>query len=126
MITTISKEFDFDAAHFLPKLPAEHKCHRMHGHTYRVEVRFRGPVNEATGMIIDWGDVAEAWAPIHAALDHRTLNDVPGLENPTAEVLAAWIAERLAQWTAANCPLDCALHSIRVYESSTTWAEVLW
>lgn len=113
MTITLSKTFDFDAAHFLPFVPDGHKCKRMHGHTYRVEVILCGQVR-ATGMLIDYADIAAAWQPLHDQLDHRVLNEVMGLENPTTEVLAAWIAARLE--------LD-DLARVRVYESATTWAE---
>lgn len=112
---TIAKRFHFDAAHRLDRLPPEHKCSRMHGHTYRVEIRLRGEP-DALGFIVDYAEIAAAWAPLEEALDHRTLNDVPGLEIPTTEVLVRWIAERLAQALPQLC-------SVRVHESSTTWAE---
>lgn len=118
MLTTISKTFDFDAAHRLDRLPAEHKCHRMHGHTYRVEIRLRGEPGRRLGMLIDYAEIAKAWAPLHAQLDHQTLNDVPGLEVPTTEVLAEWLYERLVDRFSG---LSLA---IRVFESSTTYAEV--
>lgn len=115
MIVTLCKSFDLDAAHWLPLVTAEHKCHRMHGHTYRVELVCRGEVG-ANGMLVDYADVAESWSTVHAKLDHRVLNDVGGLENPTTEVLAAWIAERLRR--------ELPLCAVRVYESATTWCEV--
>ncbi len=116
MIVTVSKEFDFDAAHRLTKVDPAHKCFRMHGHTYKVQVICRGEVDER-GMVLDYAEIAQAWQPIHALLDHNVLNDVDGLENPTTEVLAPWILERLRH----SLP---ALRAVRVYESSTTWCEV--
>lgn len=92
----IFREFQFDAAHLLPHVPAGHKCARLHGHTYRVEVHISGPVSPASGWVADFGDISSAFAPVHAELDHHYLNDVPGLENPTSEVLAQWIWARLA------------------------------
>jgi 6-pyruvoyltetrahydropterin/6-carboxytetrahydropterin synthase len=115
MNITIAKVFDFDAAHFLPRVAAEHKCRRMHGHTYRVELICAGPLDQH-GMVLDYAEIAKAWEPVHAALDHRILNEVPGLENPTTEVLAPWIFERIE----ASLP---ELVAVRVYESSTTWCE---
>jgi 6-pyruvoyltetrahydropterin/6-carboxytetrahydropterin synthase len=91
----IFREFRFDAAHQLPHVPAGHKCGRLHGHTYRVEVHLTGPVDPAAGWVTDFGDVASAFQPLHAQLDHNYLNEVPGLENPTSEVLAQWIWARL-------------------------------
>lgn len=113
MKVTISKTFDFDAAHFLPKVPEDHKCRRMHGHTYRAEVICAGELDER-GMVCDYAEIAVAWAPIHDMLDHRVLNEIPGLENPTTEILAPWILERLGMRS---------LVAVRVYESSTTWCE---
>lgn len=116
MKTTISKMFDFDAAHFLPLVPEGHKCRRLHGHTYRVEVGCVGPVNDV-GMICDYADIAAAWRPVEDALDHRCLNDIAGLENPTTELLAPWIFQRLE----ASLP---DLSWVKVYESATTWCMV--
>lgn len=116
MFATIAKRFTFDAAHHLPTVPADHKCHRMHGHTYEVELVFRGPVGD-DGFVIDYAKIAEAWDPLHAALDHQILNDVRGLEVPSTENLVHWIWRRLGDiW-----PM---LDVVRVYESSTTWCEV--
>lgn len=134
MLTTICKAFDFDAAHRLDRLPAEHKCHRLHGHTYRVEIRVRGEPGRLLGMLIDYADIAAAWKPIHDALDHRYLNEIPGLEVSTSENLAAFIYERLKSWevkVTTDDPAGVQFHSlaglslsVRVYESSTTYAEV--
>jgi len=90
------KEFGFEAAHLLPQVPAGHKCARLHGHSFRVEVRIIGAVGADTGWVIDFAELAMAWQPVHEALDHRYLNDVAGLENPTSEVLAQWIWGHLA------------------------------
>ncbi len=89
------KEFTFDAAHRLPNAPAEHKCSRLHGHTFRVEVRIRGAVDRHAGWVIDFADIKQAFQPIHDELDHAFLNEVDGLKNPTSENLARWIWDRL-------------------------------
>jgi GTP cyclohydrolase IB len=94
--TVITKRFRFEAAHQLPAVPEGHKCSRLHGHTYEVWVHVTGPVSPEFGWIADFGDVKAAWKPLDEQLDHRFLNDIPGLENPTAEVLAAWICHRLS------------------------------
>lgn len=91
----IFKEFTFEAAHRLPHVPEGHKCSRLHGHSFRVEVHVRGEVGERSGWIMDFADIKEAWGPLHAKLDHYFLNEVEGLENPTSEVLAKWIWKRL-------------------------------
>ena len=91
----IWKEFSFDAAHLLPNVPEGHKCRRLHGHTYTVRVFVRGEPDENVGWIIDFADIKEAFDPIRDRLDHYYLNEIEGLENPTAEVLARWIWLRL-------------------------------
>ena len=115
----IGKSFTFDAAHWLPYVPADHKCRRMHGHTYRVEIvcfgEIVGPGSERAGMVCDYAVLSSAWRKLNDLLDHRTLNDVPGLENPTAELLAGWIADHI------DVP---HLSRVRVSETPNTWAEV--
>jgi GTP cyclohydrolase IB len=101
--TVITKRFRFEAAHQLPAVPEGHKCSRLHGHTYEVWVHVTGPVSTEFGWIIDFGDVKAAWKPLDEVLDHRFLNDIPGLENPTAEVLAAWICHRLSAAELGAC-----------------------
>ena len=91
----IWKEFSFDAAHLLPNVPEGHKCRRLHGHTYTVRIYVRGEPDENVGWIIDFGDIKEAFDPIRERLDHYYLNEIEGLENPTAEMLARWIWQRL-------------------------------
>lgn len=91
----IFKVFKIEAAHRLPNVPPDHKCSRMHGHTFRIEVHVRGPVQEKRGWVIDFADIAEAFKPVYLALDHKCLNDIEGLENPTSENLAHWIWKRL-------------------------------
>jgi 6-pyruvoyltetrahydropterin/6-carboxytetrahydropterin synthase len=91
----VFKEFGFEAAHRLPNVPEGHKCARLHGHSFRVEVHAAGMVGATTGWVLDFADLRTAWQPLHDVLDHRYLNEVPGLENPTSEVLASWIWLRL-------------------------------
>lgn len=91
----IFKEFSFEAAHRLPFVPAEHKCARLHGHSFRVEIHVSGVVEPATGMVMDFADIKTAFKPLYSQLDHYYLNEIEGLENPTSENLARWIWERL-------------------------------
>jgi 6-pyruvoyltetrahydropterin/6-carboxytetrahydropterin synthase len=91
MIVELRKEFRFEAAHFLPRVPPGHKCSRMHGHSYRIELTLAGAVDPSTGWLIDFAAIDDVWAELHARLDHRTLNDVPGLENSTCENLANYL-----------------------------------
>ena len=92
----IFKEFRFEAAHKLPNVPAGHKCARLHGHSFRVEIRIRGDVDPTLGWVRDFSDLTAAFRPLYDQLDHNYLHDIPGLENPTSEVLARWIWDRLA------------------------------
>jgi 6-pyruvoyltetrahydropterin/6-carboxytetrahydropterin synthase len=91
MNVELIKEYRFEAAHRLPAVPAGHKCARLHGHSFKIELEVRGPVDERTGWLIDFGLLDEAMAPILARLDHYYLNEVEGLENPTSENLARWL-----------------------------------
>ncbi|MGO8670858.1 MAG: 6-carboxytetrahydropterin synthase QueD [Capsulimonadaceae bacterium] len=91
----IFKVFTFEAAHRLPGVPANHKCARLHGHSFRLEVHVEGPVDDEAGWVMDFADIAAAAAPVVAALDHYYLNEIDGLENPTSENIARWIWDRL-------------------------------
>lgn len=75
----IFKEFTLEAAHLLPDVPDGHKCRRLHGHSFRIEVHVAGPLNPTTGWIMDFADIKAAFQPIHDQLDHRYLNDIDGL-----------------------------------------------
>ncbi len=91
----IFTELTFEAAHRLPNVREGHKCARLHGHSFRVVIHVAGPVGEDTGWVMDFADVRSSFEPLHETLDHRYLNEIPGLENPTSEVLARWIWGRL-------------------------------
>jgi 6-pyruvoyltetrahydropterin/6-carboxytetrahydropterin synthase len=90
------KEYRFEAAHKLPNVPEGHKCRRLHGHSFKVELSVRGPVDAKTGWLLDFGDLDAVWQPLQEQLDHHYLNEIAGLENPTSENLARWLWERLA------------------------------
>lgn len=109
----IFREFNFEAAHRLPKVPEGHKCSRLHGHSYKVIVHVEAPVEPEAGWVMDFGDLKRAFKPIDAQLDHYYLNDIDGLENPTSEVLARWIWERLQ-------PSLPALSALTVRETCTS------
>jgi len=87
----IYKEFTFEAAHRLPNVPEDHKCANLHGHSYVVKITVEGPVDPETGWVQDFYDLGEAFAPVRTQLDHQYLNELPGLSNPTSEVLAEWL-----------------------------------
>ena len=93
--TEIFREFTFEAAHHLPNVPDGHKCGRLHGHSYRVVVCVVGEVDPHLGWIMDFGEIKDAFKPLEEQLDHRYLNEVEGLKNPTSEVLARWIWDQL-------------------------------
>jgi 6-pyruvoyltetrahydropterin/6-carboxytetrahydropterin synthase len=109
----IFKQFTIEAAHLLPNLPEGHKCRRLHGHSFRIEVHVSGPVTEREGWVQDFADIGVAFKPLYEQLDHHYLNDIPGLENPTSEVLARWIWQRLK-------PMLPVLSAIVVRETCTT------
>jgi 6-pyruvoyltetrahydropterin/6-carboxytetrahydropterin synthase len=95
MNVELRKSFQFEAAHLLPKLPASHKCRRLHGHSFKVDIVVAGDCDPELGWLIDYADISAAFHPLWEQLDHRYLNEVPGLENPTSESIAIWIWDRL-------------------------------
>ena len=104
----------FDAAHFLPNVPEGHKCGRLHGHTFQVELHVQGDVDTESGWVMDFGDIKRIAKPVLEELDHNYLNDIQGLENPTSENIAVWLWRRLEK--------DMALSRIIVRESPTSAA----
>lgn len=116
MQVRLAKTFAFEAAHSLPTFPEGHKCRRLHGHSFQVEVVVAGNVDPAKGYLIDYADIKTVCAPICDQLDHRYLNEIEGLENPTSEALARWIWQRLKP----NLPL---LVRITVHETCTSACE---
>ena len=113
MTTEIFQEFTFESAHSLPNVPPGHKCARLHGHSFRVRLLVRGDVGPTTGWVMDFAEVADAIAPVREQLDHRLLNEIPGLGNPTSEVLAHWI------WNALKPALP-GLRSVELFETCTS------
>ncbi|MDA0823548.1 MAG: 6-carboxytetrahydropterin synthase QueD [Proteobacteria bacterium] len=104
-------KFSINAARRLPKLPPEHICSQLHGHTFLIEIHVRGEVDPKTGWVLDFSDIDAPAKQIKDALDHRYLNDVPGLSNPTSESLAVWIWEKMG-------PCVADLHKIVVMEGT--------
>jgi len=113
MIHRITKSFSFDSAHWLPHVSDTHKCRRLHGHTYTVVLGLENTLDEKFGWVQDYGEISWAFAPMLEALDHHCLNEIEGLENPTAEILAAWIFNGLK----GKLPL---LADVTVCETSNT------
>jgi 6-pyruvoyltetrahydropterin/6-carboxytetrahydropterin synthase len=91
----IFRTFTIEAAHRLPNVPEGHKCARLHGHSFRIELHLSGPLDEHRGWVMDFADVRTAFQPTFDALDHHYLNEIPGLENPTSENLARWIWKQM-------------------------------
>ena len=116
MHITLTKSFSFEAAHWLPVFPEGHKCRRLHGHSFHIDVVVAGDVPDDKGYLIDYGEIKQAIQPVQLQLDHYLLNDIEGLENPTSEMLAKWIYDRLK-------PALALLVAVRVHETCTTEAE---
>jgi 6-pyruvoyltetrahydropterin/6-carboxytetrahydropterin synthase len=112
----ITQAFTFEAAHRLPNVPPSHRCYRMHGHSYRVELCLEGPVDPISGFVVDFFEIERVFTPLLARLDHHCLNEVEGLSNPTAEHIAVWIWDRVKP----DLPQVAA---VRVYETPYSWAE---
>ena len=112
-LVEIYKEFTIEAAHRLPHVPPGHKCERLHGHSFRIAVHVRGPVGDQSGWVMDFADITRAFQPLFEQLDHRYLNEIDGLSNPTSEVLAMWIWDRLR-------PVLPSLSKIIVRETCTS------
>lgn len=109
----VFKEFSFDAAHYLPNLPEGHKCRGLHGHTYRLKVSVRGEIDLDNGWVIDFADLKKAVLPIIDMVDHKLLNEIDGLDNPTCEIVAIWLWNKLK-------PGIPGLSSIELYETPTS------
>ena len=113
----VFKTFTFEAAHSLPNVPQDHKCGRLHGHSFRVDIHVSGPLDEHAGWVMDFADIKKAFRPVEEALDHRFLNeDVPGLVNPTSEVICRWIWEQLK-------PVLPLLSGVILHETCTARSE---
>jgi len=109
----IFKEFVIEAAHRLPNVPEGHKCGRLHGHSFHIQVHIRGPLDQHLGWIIDFADIKGAFKPVEEQIDHHYLNEVEGLENPTSENIARWL------WRSLHPALP-TLSKIVVQETCTT------
>ena len=109
----IFKVFTLEAAHRLPYVPPGHKCARLHGHSFRVEIHLQGELGTETGWVMDFSDVKAVFQPLYDQLDHHYLNDIDGLENPTSERLSIWIWDRLK-------PVLPLLSEVVVHETCTS------
>jgi 6-pyruvoyltetrahydropterin/6-carboxytetrahydropterin synthase len=113
MAMRLERSYRFEAAHSLPRVPPGHKCARMHGHSYQIEVAIEGEVDAERGWVMDFADIDERVAPLVRQLDHQVLNEIEGLTNPTSELLAQWLWQRLA-------PRLSGLAEIVVSETATS------
>ena len=107
------KQFSFDSAHLLPNVPEGHKCRELHGHTYHLTVFLEGPINAERGWVMDFTDLRKAVKPVIDLVDHKYLNDIPGLENPTTEMFSVWLWEKIK-------PLLPELKRIELKETPTS------
>jgi 6-pyruvoyltetrahydropterin/6-carboxytetrahydropterin synthase len=96
MRTRLERSYRFESAHFLPKVPPGHKCARMHGHSYMIEIVIEGEIDPERGWVMDFSDIDEHVMPLIRLLDHQVLNEIDGLANPTSELLAVWCWQRIA------------------------------
>lgn len=112
-VMEIYKEFTIEAAHWLPHVPEGHKCRRLHGHSFRIAIHVSGPLDPQLGWVLDFAEIKTAYKAIEDQIDHRCLNEVEGLENPTSENLARWLWKRLK-------PALPALSRIVVRETCTS------
>jgi 6-pyruvoyltetrahydropterin/6-carboxytetrahydropterin synthase len=111
---TITKRYHFESAHFLPYVREGHKCKRMHGHNYEVEITVNTPIR-GDGFVIDFWDLDKVVQPLIDQIDHRCLNDIDGLQNPTAELIATWFLTALQMH---------GVSKVRLYETKDCWADV--
>lgn len=88
-------EDTFDSAHWLPNVPVDHKCHNLHGHTYKIRIEVEGEINPTSGWVVDYAEIKKLWDPIKLQLDHKCLNEIEGLENSTSELLVEWVWDRM-------------------------------
>lgn len=116
----LKQHFQIESARFLPKLPKTHPCSRLHGHSFKIILTLVAPLDPAVGWVMDYNEIQSRFQPILNLIDHRTLNEVPGLENPTSELLAQWLYEKaravlpaLVQVTVAETPLTECSYPVR-------------
>lgn len=114
MKITLCKDFDFEAAQALPSFPEGHKCRNVHGHSFKITISVTGEVDPKTGILYDHSRISDAMKPLLKQLDHAFLNDIPGLETPTIELMCGWFWQKLA-------PLLPGLSEIKLHETPRSW-----
>lgn len=116
-LVRVAATYSFEAAHWLPNVPDGHKCKRMHGHNYRLDVAVNGPL-DGRGFVLDYAELDSAIQPLVDMLDHRCLNDIPSLSNPTSEIMAWWFYDRIREALPDYHP------TVRIWETPRYWVEV--
>ena len=91
----LRQQFRIESARFLPHLPKGHPCRRMHGHSFLITLRLIGEMHPKIGWVKDYNEILATAKPVIDQMDHVTLNELPGLENPTSENLAIWLYDDL-------------------------------
>ena len=119
VITTIKRRYHFESAHWLPLVAETHKCHRIHGHNYELEVVISS-ADLNNGWVMDFWDLDRIVAPLIEKVDHRLLNDIEGLGNPTAELIAHWFMLRIMTPIYPRCQVE----SVSVFETKDAIATV--
>lgn len=111
----VFKQFSFDSAHFLPNVPDGRRCKEIHGHTYRMVVHLEGELDNKLGWVMDFSEMKKVIAPIVDSIDHKLLNNTPGLENPTCEIITLWLWNKIK-------PAIPLLKRIELHETPTSGA----
>lgn len=109
----LKQHFHVESARFLPNLPKNHPCSSMHGHSFKIILRLIGDLDPKIGWVMDYHEISKAMEPLLQQIDHKVLNDVSGLENPTSELLAKWIYEKAL----IHIPL---LKTVTIMETTST------
>lgn len=119
----VARVYHFESAHFLPHVPDWHRCKRMHGHNYEVEVTLTGKLDHQ-GFIVDFWDIDRLMDPLLKLVDHQVLNEISGLENPTAENITGWFFDRLQQAINGEPWMmePPQVMAVRVWETKTCYA----
>lgn len=109
----LKQHFRIESARYLTGLEPSHPCSKMHGHSFKITLSIIGDLDPQKGWVIDYHEITKVMKPLLDQLDHKVLNEVSGLENPTSELLAKWIYRK----TKSHIP---GLKSVNVSETDST------
>lgn len=109
----LKQHFQIESARFLPHLDKTHPCAHMHGHSFKIILSFIGPLDPKLGWVMDYHEITTVMKPLLADLDHKVLNNIEGLENPTSENLAQWVYKKVK----AKIPI---LNAVNISETPQT------